>query len=91
MLDYKNNGNGLRLNIVRVPTPMPTKEKYKCRSEFNWQKEIRSLGKDFCIPRHEIDAIISDVEMTPEAAHSVIYYDRAWKRLMNSYKRRCGD
>lgn len=91
MLDYKNDGGGLRLNVVRVPTPMSYKEKAKCRSKFNWQKKIRSLGRDFCIPQMEIETIISEVEMTPAAAYSGIYYDRAWKMLMSNYKRRCGD
>lgn len=91
MLDYKNDGGGLRLNVVRVPTPMSYSEKVKYHSTFNWQKKIRSLGRDFCIPQMEIETIISEVEMTPAAAYSGIYYDRAWKMLMSNYKRRCGD
>lgn len=90
MLNYINDGGGLRLNIVKVPTPMSPKEKAKCRSKFNWQKKIRSLGRDFCIPQLEIDEIIAKVETT-SAAYSGIYYDRAWKMLMEIYKRRCGN
>lgn len=81
MLNYRNDGCGLHLNVVRVPTPMSPKEKAKCRSDCNWKKQIYSLGRDFCMPKTKVEEFINEAERTP-AAYNGIYYERAHRKMM---------
>lgn len=81
MLNYRNDGGGLRLHVVSNPTPLNYKGNANEKKNFNWKANFRRTANDFIFSEKTIEDIIAKAESTPAKA-DLIYYERAWKMMM---------